>query len=70
MSKSKSQKRARYLIAIDGRSLYLRRTLCVTHDHVAGEIKYDSKHTTKAKAPPHVRRAFVAARVALTGAKP
>ena len=70
MSRSNPMKRARYLIAIDGRSLYLRRTLYVNHDYAAGEIRYDAKHATKSKAPPHIWRAFKAAYEALNGAKP
>ena len=70
MSRSKPKKRARYLIAIDGRTLYLRRTLCVNHDYAAGEIRYDSKHSTQSRAPKHIWRAFVAAYAALNGLRP
>lgn len=52
------RKRARYVIAIDGYGVYLRRTLCVTHRMENGEAQYDTKPISVSKAPKHIQKMF------------
>ena len=49
---------ARYVIAIDGGSAYLRRTFCVTHDGVTGEAVYATKPVRPSQAPLRIRQVF------------
>jgi hypothetical protein len=67
MSKSKRIKPARYVIAIDLYGVYLRRTLCVIHDGVTGEARYDTKPVRPSQAPLRIRQAYHAVRLRLTG---
>ena len=50
--------KARYVIAIDGHGIYLRRTLCVTHHGESGEVQYDSKPVRLSQAPLKIRQAY------------
>lgn len=69
MSASKRIKTARYVIAIDGSGVYLRRTLCVTHRLESGEAHYDTKPVKPSQVPAHIYRAYLAV-LASKGRKP
>lgn len=45
-------KNDRYLIAIDGKEVFIRETLCVTHHGESpGEVTYNAKHVDPKDAP-------------------
>lgn len=50
--------RARYLIAVDGTGVYLRRTICVIHHGENGEVEYHAKPVRPSQAPFKIRQAF------------
>jgi hypothetical protein len=53
---------SRYVIAIDGKKAFLRRTLSVTHDEVKGEARYDTRPVNESRAPARVKAALRALR--------
>jgi hypothetical protein len=49
----------RIIIAFDGTGIYFRETLCVTHDGVSGESRYDTKPVGSMKHPRKFRKALL-----------
>lgn len=47
----------RWLLSFDGERMYLREILCITHDAVSGEARYDTKVLPSRKISEAVARA-------------
>ena len=54
----------RYLIAVDDKGVYLRETLCVTHDANTGEVTYAAKPVPVSELPLSVSNRVIGALMA------